>query len=61
VGSPLGPGEPAGAAGQTSIRADSSGQFIFNWKTDRSWEGSCRALRLTLSDGSEHVALFQFD
>ncbi len=53
--------EETDAAGSTSIRYDAtSNQFIYNWKTDASWAGSCRALQLTLADGTQHLALFQF-
>jgi len=52
--------EPAEAAGATTIRYDSTAnQFIFNWKTDKSWTG-CRVLELTLGDGTKHTAVFEF-
>ncbi|MGH9793523.1 MAG: PxKF domain-containing protein [Candidatus Acidiferrales bacterium] len=53
--------EETDAAGSTAIRYDATGnQFIYNWKTDASWAGTCRALQLTLADGTQHWALFQF-
>lgn len=56
-----GPMEKANSAGSTTIRYDTaSNQFIYNWKTDSSWAGSCRALQLTLNDGTQHLAMFQF-
>jgi hypothetical protein len=30
------------------------------WKTDAAWRGTCRALSLTLSDGTTHTATFNF-
>ncbi|MGE5489235.1 MAG: PxKF domain-containing protein [bacterium] len=52
--------EPAEAPGATTIRYDSTtNQFIFNWKTDKSWTG-CRVLELTLGDGTKHTAVFEF-
>ena len=35
-------------------------QFIYIWKTDKSWADKCRKFILTLSDGSIHEAYFQF-
>jgi hypothetical protein len=35
-------------------------QYVYVWKTERSWAGRCGRLRVTLSDGSEHTALFRF-
>lgn len=35
-------------------------QYIYTWKTDKSWAGTCRKFSLGLTDGSSHVALFQF-
>jgi pimeloyl-ACP methyl ester carboxylesterase len=51
----------ADAAGHTALRYDrDAGHFIFNWRTAKSWAGSCRALELTLSDGTTHTAVFRF-
>jgi probable HAF family extracellular repeat protein len=36
-----------------------SGTYTYTWKTTKSWSG-CREFVLTLSDGTEHTALFQF-
>jgi len=30
------------------------------WKTEKSWAGQCRVLKVTLADGSEHTATFRF-
>ncbi len=35
-------------------------QYIFNWKTDSAWKGSCQMLTVQLIDGSMHVAYFKF-
>jgi hypothetical protein len=52
--------EETDAAGSTTIRYDAASlQFIYNWKTDKSWTG-CRVLQLTLDDGTRYLALFQF-
>jgi len=53
--------EESTVAGSTEMRWDAAAQqFIYNWKTDNAWEGTCRVLQLTLNDGTRHVALFQF-
>jgi hypothetical protein len=36
------------------------GYYQFNWKTPKTYTGSCKTLRLDLGEGSEHTALFQF-
>jgi uncharacterized repeat protein (TIGR01451 family) len=35
-------------------------QYNYVWKTESSWAGTCRQLRITLNDGSVHVANFKF-
>jgi FG-GAP repeat len=37
-----------------------SGQYSYNWKTQKTWSGTCRKFILTLSDGTQHVAYFKF-
>ena len=37
-----------------------TGLYTYVWKTDKSWTNTCRQLTLRLSDGSDHIALFQF-
>lgn len=37
-----------------------SGQYLYMWKTERSWAGSCRAFTVTLADGTSHTATFTF-
>ena len=38
----------------------SNGQYQVDWKTSRSWKGTCRTLVLVLSDNTEHTAFFRF-
>lgn len=38
----------------------SGGQYIYVWKTQSSWAGTCRQLILTLNDGTVHTANFKF-
>jgi uncharacterized repeat protein (TIGR01451 family) len=48
-------------AGGSSLSYDAtSDQYVYVWKTDSSWAGSCRQLIVTLNDGSVHVANFKF-
>jgi hypothetical protein len=35
-------------------------QYHYVWKTEKSWGGTCRELRLTLADGSVRKAIFRF-
>ena len=47
-------------AGASSLSFDSgSGQYIYVWKTDKSWTG-CRQLQVKLRDGSSRWAAFNF-
>ena len=35
-------------------------QYKYAWKTQKAWAGTCRQLKVTLEDGTEHTALFMF-
>lgn len=37
-----------------------SGQYTYVWKTEKSWEGTCRQLILKLDDATVHRATFEF-
>jgi hypothetical protein len=39
---------------------EASQQYVYVWKTDRSWAGTCRRLVVRLMDGTMHEATFQF-
>src|SRR5262249_6397098 len=58
-GAPVGPAEPVDLAGG-GLSQGSDKKYNFNWKTEKSWEGTCRKLIVKLNDGSEHVAFFKF-
>jgi len=48
-------------AGSSSLQFDpGSNQYIYVWKTDKSWAGTCRQLQVKLNDGSTQVANFRF-
>jgi hypothetical protein len=60
-GAPIDEIEQTVTAGASSLSYDAaSGQYSYTWKTDKSWAGSCRQLTIRLSDGTDHVAMFQF-
>ena len=39
---------------------ESTGQYIYNWKTDRAWFGTYRQLVFKFKDETEHVVTFEF-
>jgi hypothetical protein len=43
----------------TTARYD-DGQYTIVWKTDKSWANTCRTLYVKLTDGSMHIATFNF-
>ena len=57
-GSPIG-GAAVSAGGALSYDA-ATDVYTFVWKTDKAWTKACRTLVLTLKDGSEHRARFDF-
>jgi large repetitive protein len=47
-------------AGGSSLNYDAvANQYIYVWKTDKTWTG-CRALNVKLADGTSHIAYFTF-
>ncbi|MBN2052629.1 PxKF domain-containing protein [Candidatus Woesearchaeota archaeon] len=49
------------AAGGSSLTYNPvANQYIYVWKTDKSWAGTCRQLVVQLSDGTLHEANFKF-
>ena len=48
--------------GNNSLQYDPTTQtYTYVWKTDKAWAGSCRQLIVRLIDGTEQIALFQFN
>jgi hypothetical protein len=48
-------------AGSSSLQYDASAnQYIYVWKSEKSWAGTCRQIQVKLSDGSVHTANFSF-
>jgi hypothetical protein len=53
--------EETGLAGNSGLKYDaSSDQYIYGWKTERSWAKTCRQLVIRFADGSFHMASFKF-
>ena len=53
------------AASNSGLQYDSTanpptGQYIYVWKTDKAWSGTCRRLDVQFIDGQSKSALFQF-
>jgi hypothetical protein len=53
--------QETGTAGSSSLTYDaSSNQYVYVWKTESSWAGTCRVLTVALIDGTTHTANFKF-
>ncbi len=49
------------AAGKDRLRYDAtSDQYVYPWKTEASWKGTCREFQLGLDDGSSHAIRVRF-
>lgn len=48
------------AAGNSGLQYQGDGWWQFNWKTPKTYKGTCRTMKLTLDDGSVHTASFSF-
>lgn len=47
-------------AGSSSLSYDTvADQYVYVWKTDKAWGGTCRQLTVKLSDGGVYAALFR--
>jgi hypothetical protein len=55
------PVEETVTAGQSSLAYDPlAQQYIYVWKTEKAWAGTCRQLQVKLADDTLHTAAFQF-
>ena len=53
--------EEYGTATVSGLKYDAAaGQYIYNWKTQSTWSGTCRQLIVKLDDGTSHRANFSF-
>jgi hypothetical protein len=61
MGAPSDVLEQVSSPGASGLTYDAgSDRYQLNWKTQKSWTGSCRTLVLKLRDGSTHTAQFRF-
>jgi len=61
TGTPLDAIETTVTAGGSSLSYDpTTGQYVYVWKTNKAWAGTCRQLDVQLSDGTDHLADFEF-
>ncbi|HEX8282295.1 MAG TPA: PxKF domain-containing protein [Pyrinomonadaceae bacterium] len=51
--------EETNTAGNSTL-SYSGGVYTYNWKTEKSWAGTCRVFTIVLTDGSTHTAYFKF-
>jgi hypothetical protein len=58
TGAPL--GTPAPTSSDEGLTF-ANGQYSYVWKTERSWAGTCRELRVLLVEGTLHTARFSFN
>jgi hypothetical protein len=48
-------------AGSSSLSYDAiTDRYVYVWKTDKAWAGTCRQLIVRLDDGTDHMANFKF-
>jgi uncharacterized delta-60 repeat protein len=60
-GVPMAEIEQTVTAGSSSLNYDAaSGQYIYVWKTDKAWAGTCRQFVVGLADGVPHAVNFRF-
>ena len=52
--------ETVTAGGSTLAYDATAGQYIYVWKSDKAWAGTCRQLQVKLADGSLRIANFNF-
>jgi hypothetical protein len=53
--------ETIATAGNSSLNYDATAdQYIYVWKTDKTWAGTCRQLNVMLADGTSHYVYFTF-
>ncbi len=64
---PCSGGEPSATleetetAGQSGLRYDAAAdQYVYTWKTDAAWKGTCRRFELGLNDESDRALIVQF-
>ena len=46
--------------GNSKLTVDANGRYLYPWKTEEAWAGTCREFVLTLDDGRQFRAYFKF-
>jgi serine protease AprX len=59
TGAQTGAGESTDSPGNSQL-SFGGGQYHYNWKTEKSWSGTCRQLVVKLRDNTVHTARFSF-
>jgi extracellular elastinolytic metalloproteinase len=58
---PLGPSSPTQTPGSSRLTYDASTDaYTYVWRTNGSWQGTCRQLTMAFADGSEYTAFLSF-
>lgn len=58
---PLGAYQATSPSAKSGLQYDTAtNQYIYTWKTEKAWAGSCRQFDLKLNDGTEHLANLKF-
>jgi hypothetical protein len=61
TGLPVDPIEETAAITNSGLKYDAAaGHYVYGWKTDKTWSGTCRELNVKLADGTDHPVKFQF-
>ena len=51
---------PTATPGGSGLTRNAAGVYLYNWKTQADWAGTCRELVLTRWDGQQHRSFFRF-
>ncbi len=61
AGTPLGDDKPTITPGNSHLVVDArTGRYHYVWQTSKAWGDTCRKLTVRLTDGTDHVAYFDF-
>ncbi|HYF25788.1 MAG TPA: PxKF domain-containing protein [Baekduia sp.] len=61
AGAPVDAVEETVTAGSSSLSYDPvAGHYVYVWKSEKAWAGTCRRLTVALADGTAHTARFKF-
>jgi extracellular elastinolytic metalloproteinase len=52
--------EAAESPGNAGLSVNAQGRYTFPWQTEENWDGTCREFVLTMDNGEQHRAYFEF-